>query len=344
MTKLRVGVIGLGYFSQFHLAAWHALPETALVAACDMSPERRADVATRYDIDVFADAEQMLASGPFDIIDIVTPPPSHSVLIRASMAPERVVICQKPFCVDLSEAERMTDEAEAARCPVVIHENFRFQPWYRAAKGFLAQNDIGQIYNARFALRPGDGRGPDAYLSRQPSFQSMERFLIHETAVHFIDLFRYFLGPVTEVYADLRQLNPAIAGEDAGVMMLSHRSGAQSIFDGNRLSDHETDAPRRTMGEFELEGEAGALRLDGYGTLRFRGFGAETWQPIEIKEPVDPDQFGGGCVAALCRHVAQAKIAGTAFENTARDYLEVLRIEDAAYLSDHEARRVSLIP
>ncbi|MEO0763052.1 MAG: hypothetical protein AAFZ09_14815, partial [Pseudomonadota bacterium] len=60
-----------------------------------------------------------------------------------------------------------------------------------------------------------DGQGPDAYHARQPYFQRMPRFLVHETAVHWIDTFRYLMGEAETVYADLRRLNPAIAGEDA---------------------------------------------------------------------------------------------------------------------------------
>ena len=53
-----------------------------------------------------------------------------------------------------------------------------------------------------FRLRTGDGQGPDAYLSRQPYFQKMEHFLVHETAVHWIDTFRFLLGDINAVYAD----------------------------------------------------------------------------------------------------------------------------------------------
>ncbi len=60
-------------------------------------------------------------------------------------------------------------------------------------------------------LRPGDGQGPEAYLDRQPYFQTMEKFLIHETGVHWVDTFAYLFGPAQSVYAGLRRVNPAIA-------------------------------------------------------------------------------------------------------------------------------------
>ncbi|MFK4492293.1 Gfo/Idh/MocA family oxidoreductase [Bradyrhizobium sp. USDA 336] len=95
----------------------------------------------------------------------------------------------------------------------------------------------------------------------------MPRFLIYETAVHFLDLFRFLFGKISSVYADARRLNPTIVGEVAAFVLLEHESGTRSVFDGNRLLDHVSDNPRRTMGEMLTEGEKATLRLDGYGRL-----------------------------------------------------------------------------
>jgi predicted dehydrogenase len=263
-------------------------------------------------------------------------------VLRQCLRPGRTIICQKPFGRSLAEAETMADMAEAAGTVLVIHENFRFQPWHRQIRRFLDSGRMGQVYGCRFLLRPGDGRGPDAYLERQPTFQKMQKFLLRETAVHFIDLFRWLFGDISHVYADLRQLNPVIAGEDAGSLILQHAGGVRAEFDGNRLMDHVADNPRRTMGEMVIEGEGGTLTLDGFGKLRFRPFGQMEAQEIPVQDPVDDVSFGGGCVAALIRHVVAEVAAGRTPENTARSYLDVIRACDAAYLSDAEHRRVAL--
>ena len=93
----------------------------------------------------------------------------------------------------------------------------------------------------------------------------MPRFLMHETGVHYVDTFRYLLGPPDGVYADLRRLNPAIRGEDAGLFVLDYAGGARAVFDGNRLLDFPTDDPRRTFGTATLEGTEATLELAGDG-------------------------------------------------------------------------------
>ena len=312
-----------------------------LVGVADRDPGLARQRAAELGVAAFADLDALLGDDP-DIIDLVLPPAAQSDLIARCLKPGRTLICQKPFCRSLAEAEAIVARADAADTTLVIHENFRFQPWHREIKRFLDSGLMGQIYGCRFALRPGDGRGPEAYLSRQPSFQKMQRFLVQETAVHLFDVFRWLFGDIASVYADLRRLNPVIAGEDAGQIVLTHAGGVQSVFDGNRLSDHVADNPRTTMGEMAIEGEGGELRLDGAGRLWFRPFGAQTARPVPVRFRVDPDQFGGGCVEALCAHVVEALSGGGPLQNQAHDYLDVIRAVEAAYRSDAEARRIDM--
>ncbi len=73
------------------------------------------------------------------------------------------------------------------------------------------------LHTITFRNRAGDGWGEDAYLARQPYFQTMERFLLYEAGIHTIDTFRYLAGEVNRVWCMLRKLNPVIAGEDTAI-------------------------------------------------------------------------------------------------------------------------------
>lgn len=342
MQQLTVAVIGLGYFSRFHQDAWAGLDGVRIVGVTDLDPARVAEASARLGVPGFGDAAALLAATDPDIVDIVAPPPAHLDTIRLASRRGRIVICQKPFCRNLAEAEQATAVAEAAGADLAIHENFRFQPWYRTLKAFLDSGRMGRVWQCRFDLRPGDGRGAEAYMDLQPRFRTMPKLLIHETAVHFVDLYRWLFGPIETVYADLRHLNPVVMGEDAGTLILGHAGGARTVFDGNRLADHVSDSPRRTMGEMLLEGEGGALTLDGMGRLRFRPFGAAEAEDIPLIAPIDEATFGGGCVAALIAHVAAAARGQGALENRARDYLAVIRATEAAYVSHQTGARVAL--
>ena len=334
---IRVACVGAGYFSQFHYDAWARIDGANVVGACDMDLARaKATGAAPYD-----DLDQMLATTMPDLLDIILPPPAHAAAIRTALAAGiKWIICQKPFCTDLREARTIVAEAKAAGARLIVHENFRFQPWYRAIKAEVEAGNIGDVQNATFHLRPGDGQGPRAYLDRQPYFQAMPRFLIHETAVHWVDTFRYLFGPITHVYADLRRLNPAIAGEDAGHVIFDHASGVRSLFDGNRHLDHVADNLRCTMGEAWVEGTGGTLTLQGDGWLTRRAFGDSD---VTVLQGEDVWQgFGGDCVHALQSHVIAAMQGAGTLENEAADYLNVLAIKDAIYASAEAGQKLSI--
>lgn len=335
--RLRVACLGAGYFSQFHFDAWARIPEVTLIGAAD----HNLPAATATGLPAFATLNAMLAAGMPDILDIILPPPGHAEAIRIAIrAGVGVVICQKPFCRDLTEAAMIADEAAQAGTTLIVHENFRFMPWYRAMKQEVDAGRIGNVLQATFRLRPGDGQGPRAYLDRQPYFQTLPHLLINETGVHWVDTFRYLFGEPTAVYADLRRINPVLAGEDAGIVLFDHPGGVRALFDGNRLLDHAADNPRRTMGEALIEGTAGTLTLWGDGRVDLRAFG--TQQVAVILPPDAWDGFGGDCVHALQRHVVSGMLHGTEFANTALDYLNVIRIRDAIYRSADLGQKITL--
>lgn len=328
IPALRVAGLGAGYFSRFHYDAWQRIEGVELVGACDRDIHKARDTGAP----AFDDLEAMLRQTAPDLLDVILPPVAQAQAIRAALASGvRTLICQKPFCTTMEQAYTITQEAEDAGALLIIHENFRFQPWYRAIKSCLDAGQIGTVQQITFRLRPGDGQGPEAYLDRQPYFQQMPRFLVHETAVHWIDTFRFLLGAPSAVYADLRRMNPVILGEDAGHILFDFDNGARALFDGNRLLDHDATNTRCTMGEALVEGTQGTLTLTGDGALHLRAFGTQ-----ESRQVLPPDTsgiFGGDCVHALQSHVATCLRSGKTPENTARAYLPVITIEEAIYAS-----------
>lgn len=335
--QLRVACIGAGYFSAFHYDAWRRLDDAILVGAADTDLTK----AVATGAPAFETLNEMLAAVQPNVLDIITPPPSHFAAIKEALEfGVKAIICQKPFCSSLNEAREACQLAAQANVPLIIHENFRFQPWYQCIKKEMSEGTIGEVQQITFRLRTGDGQGRDAYLARQPYFQTMPRLLVHETAVHWIDTFQFLLGDARAVYADLRRLNPAISGEDAGYILFDFCGGVRALFDGNRHLDHAAENHRLTLGEALVEGTSGTLTLSGDGAVRHRAFGA-TEDKILLASR-DWSGFAGDCVYALQGHVLKGLLHGTPLQNTAADYLDVMIIEEAIYRSAHEWRKIEI--
>lgn len=345
---MKVCVAGAGYFARQHHAAWARIAGVEVTGIADLDLARAREAARGLGASAYADAETMLDKCRPDLLDIATPPATHGPLIRMAAARGVDVACQKPFCGGLAGAQEAVEVARMAGIRLVVHENVRFQPWYAAIADEL--KTWGRLYQATFRLRPGDGAGADAYRARQPYFRTMERFLVHETLVHWIDTFRCLFAPsrslgewpgegdVASVWADLRRINEGIAGEDAGVIVLAFESGFRGVLDANRCADHAATDRRRTMGELSIEGADGELTLDGEANIVVRR-GTEL---REIDYAWDDVGFGGDCVFLFQSRLADALRTGEPMPNEGAPYLRNLEIVEAVYRSAAQGRRVAV--
>ena len=338
MIYCRCSCVGAGYLSQFHYGSWARMDRVSMVGSCN----RDINAARATGLPAYNDLHRMIEETQPDVLDIILPPVVHAQSILSALnAGVKTLVCQKPFCRTLEEAQQITQEAENAGATIIVHENFRFQPWYRAIKKALERGDVGELHQVTFRLRTGDGQGPDAYMERQPYFQQMDRLLVHETAVHLIDVFRYLFGDIKSIYADLRRLNPVIRGEDAGIIIFDFLNGSRGIFDGNRLSDHKAKNRRLTMGEMRIEGAKGTLFLNGDAEISLRKHDSN--EEEKILYSWDDCDFGGDCVFNLQRHVVDHLLYDKEVMNTASDYLLNVQAAEAAYQSNDQGRCLNLI-
>ncbi|RDV29145.1 gfo/Idh/MocA family oxidoreductase [Alteromonas aestuariivivens] len=338
--NLTVVCSGTGYFSQFHYEAWNRLPGATIVGVNNRNRDKAMEFAQRFNIgDYDNDLQRLLERCKPDLVDVITPPETHLQAVKIAAGLGIDVICQKPFGENLEQAQEMTRIAADAGIKLIVHENFRFMPWYRKIKQLLDENRLGEVLNVEFKLRPGDGQGPEAYLARQPYFQQMPKFLVHETAIHLVDTFRFLFGEPNNLFAKLRRCNPHIKGEDAGLILFEFQNRIQAVFDGNRLLDHCATNTRRTMGEMEIAGTHGELRLNGEGGILLREFGRQQWveQPYEWRD----QHFGGDCVFNTIEHIAAHYLTGAALENQGFEYLKNIEIEQAIYHSAHSGNLIA---
>lgn len=335
-SPLKAAVIGVGYFGRYHCDAWLRIENADIVGICDTDGALAQSVADQYSrpgepVPFFTDASTMLSSVTPDIATIASPPETHLSLIRTLAQAGVDIIVQTPFCDTLEEAQEAVEIAEEYKVRLVVHTPVRYQPWYREARRLLEDGALGEPYQVLFRFRPGDGRGPRAYLDRHPRYQLLKRFLVQETAIHWIDMFETLFGEATGVFARLTRINPIIKGEDAGYLVFDFANGARGVFDANRLADHAAFNCRLTKGEMLLEGSTGSLRLDGAGRLWRRRFG--DIDEREHKYKWRNQQMGGDCMLTCTRSILKLWSDGKEPPTSGRRFLTVKQVVDGAYKS-----------
>ncbi|MBN1559336.1 Gfo/Idh/MocA family oxidoreductase [candidate division KSB1 bacterium] len=332
MKRFKGVCIGAGYFSQFHGDAWNRIPDANIVAVCDKEKQKASAFSQKFGIaKTYTDYIQMLDEEKPDFIDIITPPASHLSICREAAARGITIICQKPLAPSMHEAQEIVDVAASSGVRIMVHDNFRFQPWHQEIKRLVDLGTIGdRLHSLYFRSRQGDGWGEDAYLNRQPYFRDMPRLLIHETGIHFIDVFCLMAGEVDKVHALLRKLNPVIRGEDSGLLIFEFSSGAIGTCDANRYNESTAENPRYTFGEFLVEGNGGSIRLYADGKMSVQKLGQTEHEHVYKHEKKG---FAGDCVYFTQRHFIDCLRDARPFATDIRSYMENIKIEEALYYS-----------
>jgi predicted dehydrogenase len=331
---------GAGYFSHYQYEAWRRIPEVAITALYNRTQAKAEALMAQYAIPrCYAGFQAMLAQEQPDFVDIITPPETHYAFCEAAIQAGVHIICQKPLAPTYAEGAAIVAMVQRSGVRFMVHENWRWQPWYRAIKTLIEQGVLGEIFSIYFRMRMGDGWKEDAYLARQPFFRDYPRLLVYETGVHFIDTFRYLLGEVETVYARLRRLNPVIRGEDSGQVVLGFANGATAILDGNRYNENEARNPRLTFGEMRIDGSKGHLLLDTEGEITIKLLGEPAYQHAY---PYADRGFAGDCVYAVQRHFVDQFLAGEPFESSGLDYLKTMKVVEACYASATSGQAIHL--
>jgi predicted dehydrogenase len=337
LRELKGAMIGAGYFAGFQAEAWKRIPGVRIAAVADALPRRASDFAAEWGIPRAYDAaESMLRAEKPDFVDIVTRPDSHLDLTRLAASHGAQVICQKPLAPAWDDCVAMTGDCRRAGARLLVHENWRWQPWYREIKRLIEAGVFGRIFHIGFRMRTGDGLGREPY-GVQPYFRRMPRLLIYETLIHFIDTFRFLAGEIETVFCRTRRVNPVIEGEDYAVIQIGFRNEAEGLIDANRISGPVP--PEVAFGVLTLEGERAALRMTPQGDL----FLAEHGKPESKHEYEKPERgYKGDSVYAAQRHYAECLRDGSPCETEGEEYLKTVRAMFACYESAETGRSIGL--
>ncbi len=335
--NLKGVLIGAGYFAQFQAEAWKRIPAAEIVAVADSAPGKARAFAEKFGIPrAYESAEEMLDRERPDFVDIATRPEAHLALTRLAAERGIHVICQKPMAPTWEGCVGMVEACEAADVRLLIHENWRWQPWYREIKRLLDAGTLGRVFQLSFQWRTGDGRGPEPY-AVQPYFRQMPRLLVYETLVHLLDTFRFLGGEIASVFCINRRVNPTIVGEDQSLILVTFRGGVPGLIDANRISG-PMPAPV-AMNSLTVEGERATLRLSADGRLWLTEYGqAER----EHAFPTTGEGYKGDSVRATQEHLIDCLRSGERSESEGRDYLKTVEAVFACYRSAETGRPATL--
>jgi predicted dehydrogenase len=278
------GVVGDGHLPAYSKYGFN------VVGLHDRTPEKAAALARRFGVGrVFPTLDDVLGDESVEIVDVATRVEGRIELIERALRAGKHVLAQKPLAGDLDAAAAAVAAADAAGRRLAVNQNGRWAPAWRAATLLVERGAIGDAFAVTHVL----DKALDFVLA-SPRVNALEHFLIHDYAVHWIDISRCWLDgkePVSVRAAEHRTPNQPreTGGGWAGTIDVLYTDGSSaSIRSAGRAVTARPSCP------FWIHGTDGTIRgsvLHGSDFVELERDGSV--ERVELAGEWWPDGFAG---------------------------------------------------
>jgi len=151
MTKIRIGLVGAGGMSAYHIAGFRKAGAFVAAVADPNLATAQACAAREGVAKVYASAEEMLAKEPLDAVSVLTPNKFHASVTCAALAAGKHVFCEKPPALCARDTQRMAQAAARAGKLLMFDFCNRARPESMALKKAIDAGEVGTINSAQAA-------------------------------------------------------------------------------------------------------------------------------------------------------------------------------------------------
>jgi predicted dehydrogenase len=198
---VRIGIVGSQFISSIHADALGRCSDAELFAVASPTDDHAERFAQQHHIPHhLTDYRAMLEMDEIDMIVIGAPNDLHcSMTVDAARAGKHVV-CEKPLCLNLAEADRMIGACHLAGVKLMYAEELCFAPKYVRLKQLLDSGALGKPVLIKQSEKH-DGPHADHFwdVNRSGGGVTMDM------GCHAIEFFRWLLDrpAITSVYAQM---------------------------------------------------------------------------------------------------------------------------------------------
>lgn len=281
MRKIRFGVVGTNFVTDWVIAGARQDPRFELAAVCSRTEPRAAEFAARHRIPhTFTSLERMVEGDTVDAVYIATPNSLHATQAILCMEHGKHVLCEKPLASNAREVEAMI--CASRRCGVALMEAMKttLTPNFRAVMTALPRAGRIRRYFSAFCQ----------YSSRYDKFKEgvvLNAFRPELSNGAMMDIGVYTIYPMVVLFGRPQRIS-------ASGILLSSGVDAQGTvdfeYDGMGATVLYSKIANSSL-QTEIQGESGNLTLD-----RINCIGRVVWQPRPAaasgrESPVAPQEL-----------------------------------------------------
>lgn len=223
--KVNVGLLGSQFIAAIHAESLARCAAAETLAVASPTPGNAARFAAAHNIPhAFTDYRELLAMPEIDMVVVGIPNDLHCDAVIAAAEAGKHIVVEKPFCLNLADADRMIDAARRANVKLMYAEELCFAPKYVRLKQLL---DSGALGAPTLIKQSEKHDGPHA-----AHFWDVEHSgggVTMDMGCHAVAFFRWMLdrAPVTSVYAQMSTQvhGDKTVGEDNALLIVEFENG-----------------------------------------------------------------------------------------------------------------------
>lgn len=343
MSKIKVGIIGVGSISNEHIKAYQKNENVELYAFCDINEEQLNMMGDKYGVDRrFTDMNDMLALEEIDAVSVCTWNSAHAPCTIAALNAGKHVLCEKPMATSKEEAEKMKEAAEKNGKLLMIGFVRRFGNDCAILKDFIENDYFGDLYYSKATYLRRKGSPGGWFGNKELSGGGP----LIDLGVHVIDLVRYLMGkpkPISVYGATFNKLGDrsyikdkagysSSGKSDKDVFNVEDLATGMIRFDNGAVLQVEASFSlnlKQDKGEIELFGEKAGAKLSPELELYSEQNGYMTNVTLTTPTALSFDNL----FANEINHFVSCVTDDTTCISTAQDGIEIMAILDALYES-----------
>lgn len=195
---VKLGIIGAGGFSSYHLNGIHLADNCEAVAICDVDIEKAKKQAEKYEVPrYYGSYQELLADPEVEAVTVVTNDQMHKEATVAALRAGKHVLCEKPMALNLDDCKEMIAAQKETGNILMVGQIGRYTPCFNKAVEMVRSGEIGELFfvESEYAHDYAHIGGAGGWRV------TPERHAIIGGGCHAVDLLRRIAGNPVEVFA-----------------------------------------------------------------------------------------------------------------------------------------------
>ncbi len=321
--RIRVAVVGLGYWGPNLARNFERLPDTELAYCCDLVAENLEKARAQFPgAVVTGDLDEVLADAGLDAVVIATPAPTHYSLGKRVLEAGKHALIEKPLALRAADAEDLVATAAAKRRLLMVGHLLEYHPGVRKVKELLEAGELGRPFyvyanrlnlgkvradeNALWSLGPHDISVINYLTGEEPEEVSArgECYLQDDVEDVVFGYIRYPSGMIGHLHVSW--LDP-------------HKSRKITVVGAEKMVVFDDMEAERKVTVYDRGATTTRTKFETYGEFVTLHFGDIHIPKIDNEEPLRIE----------CRHFVDCIREGRPPLSDGRDGLNVVRVLEA---------------